>query len=811
MAEHGPDMTAVLDERFAPLWVSPNALDHFRFDEAEMATNGLSSYVHPEDVGELAEAVLASHSEPGTLSPLSFRVSGPGRSSWVDCEGWMGVAGAEASDPLVIRFRIRDPSEEAQPTAVDRDPFLALTRNSSSGFALVGHRGGIGYRNPAFATYFPAERCSRIVEMPDVVSEAHHRSFRTWVDSLVDGAPEPITIALDIPGGGRRWLRLDAVPLHPENSQGMAVGLMVHDTTEQVEARESLRQIIDLVPQLIYAVDAEGRIRLANQATADFIGVRLEDLHDRRLDATPAGGPMEEILESTRDLIRSGEAVRDMEDAVTTADGTVHFLRTSLIPFRAAGSGAPALLGVSSDVTREVTSETRLSAMGHNMPDLAVIIDADGTRTFVSDSAEALLGWSPTEWSRLTDDESIHPDDLAAARATFDPARTPPGTRGRIEIRFCHRDGSWRWFEVGTVNLGNVPAVDGMLLFARDIGDRKEQDHRLRHEARHDPLSNLLNRSAVIAELELALDTARNDGTTVGVLFCDLDNFKLVNDGLGHEVGDHLLQRIALRIRHAIRDDDVVGRLGGDEFLIVARAVGGEDQLVSLADRIGRSVAEDLRTTPFPVSLSIGAALAPAGATSAGALVRDADAAMYRAKSSGKARTEVFRSDMRDRSERSLEVGRLLRSALDERRLTVHYQPVFALVDGVWRLRALEALARCPLSDGSFLAPDEFIPVAEQTGMIARLGSQVGWIVARDLGRWTATHGDDFQVWVNRSVQELDRPEFASLGAGRPGRVGPGAPPGRDRGHRVRPGLRAPHRGADPAHPGGSRREHHHR
>ena len=364
MAEHGPDMTAVLDERFAPLWVSPNALDHFRFDEAEMATNGLSSYVHPEDVGELAEAVLASHAEPGTLSPLSFRVSGPGRSSWVDCEGWMGVAGAEASDPLVIRFRVRDPSEGAQPTAVDRDPFLALTRNSSSGFALVGHRGGIGYRNPAFATYFPAEqlfpdrgdaRCG--LRGPPRVPSGHG-----WTASSTE-LPSRSPSRWTSPAVGRRWLRLDAVPLHPENSQGMAVGLMVHDTTEQVEARESLRQIIDLVPQLIYAVDAEGRIRLANQATADFIGVGLEDLHGRRLDATAAGGPMEEILESTRDLIRSGEAVRDMEDAVTTADGAVHFLRTSLIPFRAAGSGAPALLGVSSDVTREVTSET--PSVGH--------------------------------------------------------------------------------------------------------------------------------------------------------------------------------------------------------------------------------------------------------------------------------------------------------------------------------------------------------------------------------------------------------------------------------------------------------------
>jgi diguanylate cyclase (GGDEF)-like protein len=271
----------------------------------------------------------------------------------------------------------------------------------------------------------------------------------------------------------------------------------------------------------------------------------------------------------------------------------------------------------------------------------------------------------------------------------------------------------------------------------------------------------------------VALAEARADGSTVGVLFCDLDNFKLVNDGLGHEVGDELLRRIAHHLEDSVRAEDVVGRLGGDEFLVVARAVGGDTALLQLAERLAAAVTDDLRSTPFPVSVSIGAATAPAGRSNAGALIRDADAAMYRAKTSGKARAEVFRHEMRDRAERRLEVGRMLRSALDEGWFLVHYQPVFARHGDVWRLRALEALARCPLPMGGYLSPDEFIPVAEQTGMIARLGRRVAELVCDDLTRWDAAlPSDSFQVWINTSVQELDGGELSAGMAERLGRAG---------------------------------------
>jgi len=756
LAERSPDMAVVLDASFVPLWVSPSANRLFGFADGELETSSLGPNVNPADLGALSEAVITARAHPSACVPVSFRASNVNRTTWVDCEGWLTDLGPTDDHALLIRFRRQSEVESTGPAAAERDPFLALTENSSSGFALVGPFGGIGYRNPTFASWFPAAAMMSLSDLPNAVATGSRPALQHWVEVLGDDRPGPVTVALD-EAGQTRWLRCDAVPLHPDNSQGMALGLTVHDVTDQLNAHESLRQVIDLVPHLVYAVDADGRVRFANRATATFVGVEAHELEGRRLSEAIQDRAMDDILGSAPELIEHQQPVRDLEDLVTGPDGAVHFLRTSLIPYLDAGSGTPALLGVSTDVTREITSETRLSAMGRNMPDLAMIIDTDGRRTFVSDSVQVLLGWTPGEWTVLDHASSIHPEDLAGARAAFDPSRTEPGARSRIELRFAHHDGSWQWFEVGTVNLEDEAAIGGMLLFGRDITARKEQDDRLRYEATHDPLSDLLNRSAVIAELELALNEARVDGTTVGALFCDLDNFKMVNDGLGHEVGDHLLQRISRRMRGAVRAGDVVGRLGGDEFLIVARSIGDEGQLVSLADRVARTVADDLRGTPFPVSLSIGAAAAVAGQSSAGALVRDADAAMYRSKSSGKARVEVFRSGMRDRSERHLEVGRLLRNALDDGWITVHYQPVFAQQDGRWVLRALEALARFPMPDGTFMSPGEFIPVAEQTGLISRLGRRVRKIAAQDLARWTTLHGDGFGTWVNMSVQELDR------------------------------------------------------
>jgi diguanylate cyclase (GGDEF)-like protein/PAS domain S-box-containing protein len=528
-----------------------------------------------------------------------------------------------------------------------------------------------------------------------------------------------------------------------------------------------LRQVIDLLPQLVFALEPDGRIHFANERMAEFLDTTVEALEGAWLDEVIPPRAAERIRVLVTRILEQGEAVHGHEDVVAGPDGQPHFLRSNFIPFEIAPTGHAAVLGVATDVTPEVLAVGRLSALSRFMPDVAVIFEHGRGRIFVSDAVEELLGWSAEAWLDLELSEVVHPDDLPHLLPLLDADRTEPGTRGVVEARLGHRDGTWRWFEVRAANLADEPSIRGALLFARDISARREHDRRLRHQATHDPLTGLLNRSAVVAELERALAEARLTGATVGALFCDLDNFKLVNDGLGHDVGDHLLHRIAARAEAAVRSGDLVGRLGGDEFLIVARTVKDDTELLGLADRIAQTVAEDLRGTPFPVSLSIGAAVAPAGAGNAADLVRDADAAMYRAKHAGKARVEVFRSDMRDRSERRLAVGRALRVALDEDTLEVHYQPVFRHESGIWRLRALEALARCHDLDGAPLPPAEFVRVAEQTGMVARLGRRVSNHAVGDLLRWSDRLDDDVQIWLNLSLPQLDAGDVAEdlLGA----------------------------------------------
>jgi diguanylate cyclase (GGDEF)-like protein/PAS domain S-box-containing protein len=547
----------------------------------------------------------------------------------------------------------------------------------------------------------------------------------------------------------------------PPDEHGRLHGIAVHEVTDVLATRESMRQVLDLLPVMVFAVDTAGRLLFTNEATRDFLGAgtsAVEGMHLASMLGEVAGG---DLLDAIEELIRSGQTVADIEDVVRVPDGGERHLRTWLVPYEDTGSGAPAVLAVSSDVTEQVANEALLTALGRNMPDLALVTQGLESRSFVSASVQRLLGWLPEDFRTLPVADTVHPLDLERTMAVRDPKLSAPGSNHTAELRLLHHDGSWRWFEMHAINLSNVPAIGGMLMFGRDIMARKARDEQLRFDATHDPLTSLLNRSAIIEQLELALGDTREHGAPVGALFIDLDNFKLVNDALGHETGDSLLQDVALALEGSLRGSDTVGRLGGDEFLVIVGDIEDEDTVLRVARRVSDSVADLTRDTSYPVTLSIGACVSYEGDTTAGAMVRDADAAMYRAKVGGKARTQLFHSAIGQHAERRLEVSRELAAALDDGRFTVHYQPIFSRHDdGLWRVRALEALARCPLDDGTMLQPDEFVPVAEQTGLVVRMGRRVASLAIQALRRWHHL-GYSVQVWINLSVSELSQPELA--------------------------------------------------
>ena len=290
---------------------------------------------------------------------------------------------------------------------------------------------------------------------------------------------------------------------------------------------------------------------------------------------------------------------------------------------------------------------------------------------------------------------------------------------------------------------------------------RARAETRLRHQALHDPLTGLPNRALLQDRLQHALARATRGDESVGALFIDLDHFKVINDSLGHDVGDELLKQVAARLTTVLRDSDTLGRLGGDEFMVIAESGSEPAQHIRLAERLGAALQEPfvVRGDELTISASIGIASGNGDGDDGRALIRDADAAMYRAKHLGRARCELFDAALRERVLRRMTTEKALRAAVAAHDLELAFQPIVTL-DGNAIVGA-EALLRLTGPDGS-ISPAEFIPIAEETGLIVPIGA---WVIAEACRRaagWQHIAGRRIDVSVNLSPRQLTHPDLVS-------------------------------------------------
>jgi diguanylate cyclase (GGDEF)-like protein len=298
-----------------------------------------------------------------------------------------------------------------------------------------------------------------------------------------------------------------------------------------------------------------------------------------------------------------------------------------------------------------------------------------------------------------------------------------------------------------------------------DVTDRKKAEQRLQHDALHDALTGLPNRVLFLDRLDQAIRRAQraHPEAAAAVLFLDLDRFKLVNDSLGHQVGDQLLIAVARRLESAVRPPDTVARLGGDEFTVLLDDVSDVHEASLVAERVHQTLRTpfDIDERELFIDASIGIALADPGA-SPDTVLRDADVAMYRAKADGKGRHAVFDGRMHEQVMRRLDMETELRKVIEEQCLEVVYQPIVQAATG--RIAGFEALTRWPDSNGGFVEPSEFVPIAEETGLIVPLGRWVLKAACAQLAAWREhPNGAGLIVSVNVSHRQLADPEFGLI------------------------------------------------
>lgn len=512
------------------------------------------------------------------------------------------------------------------------------------------------------------------------------------------------------------------------------------------EARKSnarLREAIDILPQGIVFLDSEGRYTLWNKKYSEIYkrssdlfeqGARLEDtirIGVARGDYPEAAGREEEwIAERLRKMYQPGERHEQV-----LADG-----RVVLIEERLTSDGG--IVGLRVDITELKQREASFRLLFDGNPVPMILCALDGERILaVNDAAIAHYGYVRAEFERMTI-KSLQAFDTelpwAAGRSSDEQAaRTWKHVRA---------DGTLIDLAIYSRQLmhGDQPA---MLLALMDITERKRAEARLAFMAQHDSLTGLPNRNLLRQQMEDMLQHTRRSTDKVAVLMLGVDNFKAVNDTLGHGIGDKLLRGVAKRLRSTLREEDALARLNSDEFTIVQGGVMRPEDAVLLARRILDAIGEPylLEGHSVVIGASIGIAMSPGDGEDSEKLLKSADMALSRAKSEFRGTFSFFEAEMdaRAQSRRKIEID--LRDAIQNEGLRPYYQPLVDLVSG--RITGFEALVRWPHPERGMISPGEFIPVAEETGLINPLGSLMLHRACMDAAQWP----DDVRVAVNLS------------------------------------------------------------
>lgn len=566
------------------------------------------------------------------------------------------------------------------------------------------------------------------------------------------------------PDGTTRWIHDRGFPI--ENKAGMIYRIagIAEDITARKENEAQLSllaSVVEFSNDAIITKDLDGMITSWNQGAEGLFGYKATEMVGRSIRVLIPPERLQEE-ETILAMLRSGERVDHLTTTRLHKNGRAIEVAITISPMRDRRGQVFGASKIIRDITIQKKAERERDRVFDLSLDLLFVADYEGILLRLNPAWSTLLGYNPDELRGKSFWTLIHPEDRSLVMS-----HKPRLKRGKqintMEIRCCRKDGSALWTAWNVVPFGEERLLYGA---GRDISERKASEAQLIHETLHDALTGLANRVCFMQQLEMAIKKERRQGDRhCAVLFIDLDNFKHINDTLGHFVGDQLLILVAQMLQNTVREVDTVARLGGDEFLVLLEDIQQVSDVLRIISRIQESLQSSFSIDNHEIftNASIGVVVANTDYTEAADLIRDADIAMYRAKAQGRGNYAIFDKCMYAETLRGVELENALRQAIANQELNLYFQPIVNLQKGAI-LEGFEVLLRWHHPKRGLIPASEFIPIAEDTGEIQAIGLWVLQQACAKFQQFSHNHPgfEELYFSVNLSGRQLQDPDLAA-------------------------------------------------
>ncbi|MEJ7819806.1 MAG: PAS domain S-box protein, partial [Rubrobacteraceae bacterium] len=752
LVRNASDAISILDANSTIIYDSPAIERTLGYKPVERIGTKAFDYVHPEDLAFAERTFSEVLNNPGVGLPIEYRLRHKD-GSWRRFEA---IRTNLLDDPAVggVVLNYRDITERKQAEMrleESEQRYKSLYEHNPDAVYSFDLAGNFLSANPACETLtdYTAEELIGRSFAPLIVPEDLERTLRHF-EKAAKGEPQNYEIAINHKRGHRVELNVTNLPIVVA---GEIVG--VYGIAKDITERRRTEQA--------HTSWNKGAEKLYGYTAEEVVGRLGSFLY-------PPEHPweMSEILEK----IQRGESIDHPETERMTKSGRRVCVSLSVSPIRDASGNIVGDSSIARDITERKRaeealreSEERYRAVIEQSAEAIWLFDPDTKRVLESNTSfQELLGYTAEELREMTNYDFVaHSREDIDALVQF---KVLEGKSLPSERKYRRKDGTLLDVEVGGAMI-SYQSKRVVCSVARDLTERKALEERLTHQAFHDPLTELPNRALFLDRLQHALARAGRQMSSIAVLYVDLDNFKIINDSLGHEMGDRVLVEAGRRLRSCLRPEDTVARLGGDEFIVLLENNAGVREATWISERIlekfrGPLFLEEQETLITP---SIGIFLAGPDSRPE-EILRNADLAMYRAKEKGKGQYEVFDLAMHDRTLERLKLEADLKQGVERGELRVYYQPKVRLDTG--KIIGMEALARWDRPGLGIVLPEEFIPVAEETGLIIPLGHSILKEACRQGREWQEQYPEDppLKVCVNLSARQFQRHDLVKEVAG---------------------------------------------